>query len=42
MSAARDQLADLVNRIAYGGETVFLTRRGHRMAVLCPVVERKA
>jgi prevent-host-death family protein len=42
VSAARDQLADLVNRVAYRGETVFLTRRGRRMAVLCPVAEPEA
>ncbi len=42
VSVAREQLADLVNRVAYAGETVFLTRRGRRMAALVPValVER--
>ncbi len=34
MSLAREQL---VNRVAYAGETVFLTRRGRRMAALVPV-----
>jgi prevent-host-death family protein len=42
VSEARDQLADLVNRVAYGGETVFLTRRGRRMVVLGPVAEPEA
>ena len=42
VSAARDQLADLVNRVAYGKETVFLTRRGRRMVVLGPVAEPEA
>ncbi len=37
VSVAREQLADLVNRVAYAGETVFLTRRGRRMAALVPV-----
>ncbi len=37
MPVAREQLADLVNRVAYAGETVFLTRRGRRMAALVPV-----
>ena len=37
VSTARDQLADLVIRVAYGGESIILTRRGRRMAVLCPI-----
>ena len=42
VSAARDQLADLVNRVAYGRQTIFLTRRGRRMVVLAPVAEPEA
>lgn len=42
VSAARDQLADLVNRVADGGETVFSTRSGRQMAVLGPVAEPEA
>ncbi|MDP9393683.1 MAG: hypothetical protein M3Q27_05205 [Actinomycetota bacterium] len=34
---AREQLVDLLNRVAYAGETVFLTRRGRRMTALVPV-----
>lgn len=34
---ARAQLADLVNRVAYGGERFTLTRHGRAMAVLVPV-----
>lgn len=34
---ARSQLADLVNRVAYGGERFTLTRHGRAMAVLVPV-----
>ena len=33
---ARDHLADVVNRAAYGGESVYLTRRGKRMAAVVP------
>lgn len=42
VSQARDQLADLVNRVAYGGKTVVLTRRGRRMVVLGPAAEPEA
>lgn len=34
---ARDNLAELVNRVAYGGERVTLTRRGKALAVLVPL-----
>jgi len=37
ITEARDHLADLVNRAAYAGETVYLTRRGRRMAAIVPV-----
>ncbi|PPK92664.1 prevent-host-death family protein [Kineococcus xinjiangensis] len=37
VSLAREQLADLINRVAYAGETIYLTRRGRRMAALVPV-----
>lgn len=33
---ARDHLADVVNRVAYSGETTYLTRRGRRMAAIVP------
>lgn len=34
VTEARAELADLVNRVAYGGERVALTRRGKIMAAL--------
>ena len=34
---ARQHLSDLVNRAAYGGERVYLTRRGRRLAAVVPV-----
>jgi prevent-host-death family protein len=36
---ARDNIADLVNRVAYGGERVVLHRRGKELAVLIPVAD---
>jgi prevent-host-death family protein len=33
---AREHLSDVVNRAAYGGETVYLTRRGRRVAAIVP------
>jgi prevent-host-death family protein len=37
VTQARQCLADLVNRAAYGRETIYLTRRGRRVAALVPV-----
>jgi prevent-host-death family protein len=34
---ARDDLADVVNRVAYRHERVMLTRRGRALAVVVPV-----
>jgi prevent-host-death family protein len=34
VTQARDELADLVNRVAYAGERVILTRHGKPVAVL--------
>ncbi len=34
ISAARDQLAELVNKVSYGRERVSLTRRGRPVAAL--------
>lgn len=36
---AREQLADLVNRVAYTGERITLTRHGRPMAVLVSVAD---
>ena len=33
---ARDHLADVVNRASYGGESVYLIRRGKQMAAVVP------
>ena len=39
---ARDRLSDVINRAAYGGERVVLTRRGRALAAIVPMrdVER--
>ena len=36
VSKAREQLAELVNRAAYGRERISIGRRGRRVAVLLP------
>lgn len=36
LAEARDHLGDVVNRAAYGGEVVYLTRRGRRVAAIVP------
>jgi prevent-host-death family protein len=37
VTEARDHLADVVNRVAYSGEGIILTRRGRRLAAIVPV-----
>lgn len=37
VTEARAQLAELVNQVAYGGESVVLTRHGRRLVALVPV-----
>ncbi len=39
---ARDELADLVNAVAYRGERVVLTRRGKAVAALVPIDDLQA
>lgn len=34
---ARDNLSDLVNRAAFGGERIILTRRGKELAAIVPI-----
>jgi prevent-host-death family protein len=34
---ARDQFADVVNRVAYGKERVILTRRGKELVAVVPI-----
>jgi antitoxin Phd len=34
ISDARDQLSDVVNRAAFGGQKTYITRRGRRLAVV--------
>ncbi len=41
VTEARAQLADLVNRVAYTGEQITLTRHGRAMAVLVSVAHAK-
>ena len=36
-ASARAELADIINRTAYGKERVVLTRRGKRVAAVVPV-----
>lgn len=38
---ARKKLADLVNRVAYGHESIILTRRGEEVAALVSMEELK-
>ncbi|MDQ6838862.1 MAG: type II toxin-antitoxin system Phd/YefM family antitoxin [Actinomycetota bacterium] len=37
VTEARDELADLVNRVQYAGERTFITRHGKRVAAVVPV-----
>jgi prevent-host-death family protein len=37
VAEAKRRLSDLLGRVAYGGETVLITRRGRPMARLVPV-----
>lgn len=37
ITEARDNLADVINRVHYAHEVAFLTRRGRRLAALTPV-----
>lgn len=37
MTEAREHLADVVNRVAYTGEGITLTRRGRRLAAIVPI-----
>ena len=36
---ARKNFADIVNKVAYGKETIVLTRRGHEIAALVSIDE---
>ena len=38
---ARNQFADLINRVAYGKERVILSRRGRELAGLVPLEDMK-
>lgn len=37
ISEAREEFSDTVNRVAYGGERVVLTRHGKRVAAVVPL-----
>jgi prevent-host-death family protein len=41
ISEIRDNLADALNRVAYGGERVILERRGRRVAALVSIDDLK-
>lgn len=36
VTAARDDLGPVTNRVAYGGETVYLTKHGRRTVAVVP------
>ncbi len=36
---ARDDLAEVVNRVSYRGERIVLTRRGKRLVALVPIAD---
>jgi antitoxin Phd len=38
---ARDQLATIINRVAFGKERVVLTRRGKELAAVVPIEDMK-
>jgi antitoxin Phd len=42
ITAARDNLADVVNRAVYGGTVTYLTRRGRRLAAVVPAARLAA
>lgn len=39
VAEAKKRFSDLLGRVAYGGETILITRRGKPMAKLVPLVE---
>ena len=39
VAEAKKRFSDLLGRVAYGGETIVITRRGRPMAKLIPVAE---
>lgn len=41
-AAARDNFAEMVNRAAYGGERVLVSRRGKPLAAIVPLVDIEA
>ncbi len=42
ISSAREEFADALNRVAYGGERIIIKRRGKSIAALVPVEDAKA
>ena len=42
VAEAKKRLSDLLGRVAYGGETVLITRRGRPMARLVPLEPEEA
>lgn len=42
ITAARGQLADIVNQAMYSGQVTYLTRRGRRLAAIVPVEAAEA
>ncbi len=42
VAEAKKRFSDLLGRVAYGGETILITRRGKPMAKLVPLVDQEA
>ena len=42
VAEAKKRFSDLLGRVAFGGETILITRRGKPMAKLVPLVDKEA
>ncbi len=42
VAEAKKRFSDLLGRVAFGGETILITRRGNPMAKLVPLVDKEA
>lgn len=38
-AAARDEFSETLNRVAYGGERVVISRRGKKLAAVVPIAD---
>jgi prevent-host-death family protein len=39
VTEAREEFADMVNRVAYRGERIVIQRKGRKMAVMVPIAD---